>query len=228
MRHKTSHISLLCKASSCKLARMGVGLCLLFVTLTPVAEAQPGLGRLFTTPALRAELDRRRLRELQGNTEVVAPIYIEPIENEIAVSDAPVPDMIYAVGGSMRRSDGSFTIWINEVAIEAADLPANMQLLQPYSQGQIRIQDPETGASYIVKPGQVLNLTQGELMESYEYRSRAAAAVNRNRAAESAAANNLPDVGAPAASDAVRASPVTSPSAVELFEQVERIQAVPR
>lgn len=207
---------------------MCVVICLLFVTLIPVSEAQSGLRRLFTTPALRAELDRRRLQELQGFTNVVEPIVVTPIDEELVESDASVPDTIYRVGGSMRRSDGNYTVWINDVAIAAADLPANMLLMQPYSQGQIRISNPETGANYIVKPGQVLNLTQGELMESYEYRtrSRTASAATRIQGAVGAEANDRIEASEPAADSAVNASPVTNTSAVELLEQAQRIRTV--
>ncbi len=158
----------------------------LFPVITPAADAQSGLRRLFTTPELRAELDRRRLRDLQPGLESVAPIANQPFVAAIAPGEGPASDAIYAIGGTLRRSDGSYTIWINEVATNAADLPANMELVQPFDQGQIQIRNPETGTSFIVKPGQVLNLTQGELLESYEYRSRLATAAQMRAAASGA------------------------------------------
>lgn len=150
------------------LATTAVGL--LLFTHTPVVQAQAGLERLFTTPALRAELDRRRLRSLQPDSMRTEPVAPAPVQIPVVPDDAPEPDTIYQFGGSMRRSDGSYTVWINDAAYAGNDLPDNMELVQPYSQGQVRVRDPDTGAQYLVKPGQVLNLSTGELMESYEYR----------------------------------------------------------
>lgn len=127
------------------------------------------LGRLFSTPSLRAELQRRRIRESSGVVEILdtEPVTLEDLQNQQVV-----PDTIYELGGSMRRSDNSFTVWINNTPYAAADLPAHMELVMPYEQGQMRIRNPETGESFLVKPGQVLNLTQGQVMEAYQYRAR--------------------------------------------------------
>ena len=43
-----------------------------------------------------------------------------------------------------------------------------MELLAPYSQGRLRIRNLQTGESFDVLPGQVLNLTTGQLLESYQ------------------------------------------------------------
>ena len=69
----------------------------------------------------------------------------------------------------MQRSDGMYTVWINGVPIEQENLPDNMELLQPFEQGRLRISHLENGANYEIKPGQVLNLTTGELFESYDF-----------------------------------------------------------
>jgi len=226
----------------------------LILVAIPPADAQSGLRRLFTTPELRAELDRSRLQELQPGLEPVAPIANQPFVVAIAPSEGPAPDAIYAIGGSMRRSDGAYTIWINDVATNASELPANMELIEPFDQGRIQIRNPETGASFIVKPGQVLNLTQGELLESYEYRSRLAAEA-QIRAAASAAANAATSGGRVAASNStgnttsdmtsdttsdttsnntntaipganIEAVTPVNPSAIELLEEAQRVRAI--
>lgn len=208
----------------CKQASLCAGLCLLLAGMIPEADAQSGLRRIFTTPAVRAELDRRRLLASQPGTEVVAPVLPVPVIEDEFESDEPAPDTIYAVGGSMRRSDGNYTLWINEVPIDATDLPAHMELLQPYNQGQIRISNPATGASYVVKPGQVLNLTRGELLESYEYRARTAAAT----ALRSVVDGDDADAEASAVDDDVSASPVNGASATDLIEQAQRVRSAPQ
>ena len=80
-----------------------------------------------------------------------------------------VEDVIYRHGGTMLRSDGLYTVWLNGESINQQDLPSNIELLRPFSQGTLRVSDAETGAEFEVKPGQVLNLSRGELFESYQF-----------------------------------------------------------
>jgi len=124
--------------------------------------------RLFTTPEQRAVLDRRRagIEEpelLEEVSELIAElINVLPLELEEPV------DQVYALQGVVRRSDNYYTVWLNNEAIDQQDLPENMELLTPYSQGRLRIRKPQTGEYFDMKPGQVLNLTRGQLLESYQ------------------------------------------------------------
>ena len=147
--------------------RVAVLLLLLFAI--PIAQAQ-SVVRLFSTPAERAQLERQRMALYRPDLQ---PAVAEE-EPELAIELPPLleveePDVIYRLGGSMQRSDGIYTIWLNGSAVDQANLPDNMELLQPFEQGRLRIRHPETGANFEVKPGQVLNLTTGELFESYEF-----------------------------------------------------------
>lgn len=143
---------------------------MLFPILILLAGGSSGLhaqelGRLFLTPAERAYLERLRIIDNQ-----LTPIVLEAAEPELDQPEAPPPeheDVIYRHGGTMRRSDGSYTVWLNNVPVEQTELPANVELLTPYSRGELRINDPDNNRNYRVKPGQVLNLTQGILQESY-------------------------------------------------------------
>ncbi len=130
--------------------------------------------RLFSTPATRAELDRRRFQIASG-------VVIEEQTSDERFPEVPVVtdeavDVIYAIGGTMRKTDGSYTVWINNSAYDQDSLPAHMEMLSPYSQGQLLIRDTASGESFRVKPGQVLNLTTGDLYESYQYQQIVAAA----------------------------------------------------
>jgi len=142
----------------------------LAMMLAQPGYSQTGLQRLFTSPGLRAELDRRRLRSLQPQAVEEDSMPTELVLEQLDTVQ-PIPDEIYEVGGSMRRNDGSYTIWINNRALDQEDLPPHIELLTPYSKGYVRIRDSDSGATFTVKPGQVLNLSQGELMESYQYRA---------------------------------------------------------
>lgn len=167
-------------------------LCLLLgiaVALGAVAPTQlqgQSVQRLFSTPEERAELDRLRFRIASGAT-IEAPVSNEPAI-EIPALDDEEEDVIYAVGGVMRKADGSYSVWVNDVVYDHSNLPQNVELLTPFSQGILRIREGSSGASYHVKPGQVLNLSTGQLYESYQYQEVLAAAAEEaaRLAAESA------------------------------------------
>ncbi|MBL4582170.1 MAG: hypothetical protein JKY29_10155 [Gammaproteobacteria bacterium] len=143
-------------------------------TFVPVQLSAQSLQRIFSTPAMRAELDRLRIQVASG------VIIEEPMEDSFIDIPAFTDDeeeVVYALGGSMRKADGSYTVWVNDVAYNQSNLPNNMELLSPFSQGRLRIHDSEYGVNYDVKPGQVLNLTTGQLYESYQYQAVLEAAV---------------------------------------------------
>ena len=134
----------------------------------PAQLSAQSLQRIFSTPAVRAELDRLRLQIESG---VVLEDPVEEPGIEIPVFTEDVQEIVYELGGSMRKSDGSYTVWINDVAYDQGSLPSNMELLSPFSQGRLRIHDVNSDANFYVKPGQVLNLTTGQLYESYQYQA---------------------------------------------------------
>ena len=143
-------------------------------TFVPVQLSAQSLQRIFSTPAMRAELDRLRIQVASG------VIIEEPMEDSFIDIPAFTDDeeeVVYALGGSMRKADGSYTVWVNDVAYNQSNLPNNMELLSPFSQGRLRIHDSESAVNYDVKPGQVLNLTTGQLYESYQYQAVLEAAV---------------------------------------------------
>jgi len=146
-------------------------LCLVLVawTIAPALLPAQSLQRIFSTPEMRAELDRLRFQEASG--VVIEEPVEEPFIDIPTVMINEEKELIYALGGSMRKADGSYTVWVNDVAYDQGNLPENMELLSPFSQGQLRIRDSGSGANYDVKPGQVLNLTTGQLYESYQYQA---------------------------------------------------------
>lgn len=149
----------------------GITLALLVSGIAETASAQT-LQRLFTTPQQRVILDRARMQEIQRrNTQALNPQ--QPIvdvltDAQIQETSEPTAVTLYTLGGTVARSDGSFNVWINQTAYNASNLPQNMQLLQPYSQGQLRIRNPETGIGYTIKSGQTLNLLTGQIYEAYQ------------------------------------------------------------
>ena len=126
--------------------------------------------RLFSSPTLREQLDRIRQRGgLSANDEEILSVDV-PIFEDIFREEAPPPDVIYTLAGAVKQRDGQYTVWINGQPIHQDELPDNMELLSPFDQGKLRISNPLTGDVFQLKPGQVLNLSTGTLLESYQVR----------------------------------------------------------
>lgn len=130
------------------------------------SEAQGGV-RLFLSPQVRLELERRRLG--------IVPPAPQP---EISVVDAlselvnrePEPDTIYALGGSVIKNDGSATVWLNGAAVDEANLPEGVSIQQPAAMGKLSVS--ANGQDYVIKPGQVLNATTGTVYEAYQWQQQ--------------------------------------------------------
>ncbi|MEX0964844.1 MAG: hypothetical protein WDZ52_12465 [Pseudohongiellaceae bacterium] len=146
-----------------------IGTILILSAVVPPPLHGQSLSRLFLTPAERADLDRRRFQAASG-IATEEPVDDEPFI-EIPLFTEDEEDVVYAIGGTMRKTDGSYTVWINNIAYDQTSLPRNMELLSPFSRGQLRIRDTRSNASFDVKPGQVLNLSTGQLFESYQYQA---------------------------------------------------------
>lgn len=107
--------------------------------------AQP-LGRLFFTPAERAELDLARVRTRQPAPPV-------PTSEPPAISK-PLPVRI-AYGGVVRRSDGRSMLWINGRLVDEQDALAKLDLQGRVSpDGSVELQVAETDGHVRVKVGQ--------------------------------------------------------------------------
>jgi hypothetical protein len=115
--------------------------------------AQP-LGRLFFTPAERAQLDNAR-----SQNQRAAKVAPEPVE----VAQAP---QIVTYSGIVRRSDGKSILWLNNRPVEEKEALAGLALTGRVSpDGAVILQVPETGASVNLKVGQRAELQSGKVAE---------------------------------------------------------------
>lgn len=135
--------------------------------------AQPQtLGRVFTTPQERLRLDGLREEQFaaqQASARESSDVLIDtPI-----VEDLPT---IVHMGGSLRRRDGSNSVWLNGVSIREEDLPTNARLEFSNGLGVLKIKT--VSGELTVRPGQTLNASTGELREAYELTTEQAAAMN--------------------------------------------------
>lgn len=125
---------------------------LLFVACAAFA-AEP-LGRLFYTPAERAQLDTLRS---QKNT---APPVVEQ-------APVPVPEVI-TYGGIVRRSDGRTTVWINNNAInDGKDGGRSAVVSRVQPDGSVAVEVPQTSRNVRLKVGQSVDILSGAVAEPY-------------------------------------------------------------
>lgn len=130
---------------------------LLLALVLAVGEAPAGepLGRLFFTPAQRAQLDTARNQKSRATLES---------EKEEA---APVPEVV-TYGGLVRRSDGKTTVWINNRPINdgqaAGRLPISSRVRPD---GSVNLEVPKTERSVNLKIGQSVEILSGTIEEPY-------------------------------------------------------------
>jgi hypothetical protein len=136
----------------------------------------PGLGRLFFTPAERAQLDEMRRRPAPAPQAPVAAAKPEP-------PAPPPPPKYVTLNGVVRRSDGVNTVWLNDKPVRDRRSDEGLVISTPgqaRSPGQVTVQVPQTGRSVELKVGQQVEINSGEVQEGYEAPTAAAAANTRS------------------------------------------------
>lgn len=122
-----------------------------------VAGAQDALGRLFFTPAQRAQIDETRRR----------PAAPEPAP-EAASAPAPLPPQSLSVDGIVRRSDGQATVWVNRKPTAAPEQAGAVRIgpVRDASDGaDLRL--PDSGRRVRIKVGQEVDVQSGRIQERY-------------------------------------------------------------
>lgn len=136
-------------------------LCLQLIPL-PAIAALP-LGRLFTTPAERSNLDY--LRQTKKNLPAVANV---PAEDAMAEA-APValPDAIN-MQGYVKRNDGKQgTVWVNNQAMQEGSGNKDVQVGRlPTNGNRVPIKLPANGKRLTLKAGQVYDPENNQVREA--------------------------------------------------------------
>ncbi|MBC7861190.1 MAG: hypothetical protein H7Z39_20915 [Burkholderiaceae bacterium] len=115
------------------------------------------LGRLFTSPADRAQIDA--LRAAGTNVQQIAP---PPAADATAAPPAPAPPPPEPVvlNGIIKRSDGKSTIWLNQTPQD--DNP-NLRA----TKGALSLRLP-SGRQVILQPGQRYDPLDGKVKDAHE------------------------------------------------------------
>lgn len=134
--------------------------CALLQSLAGWSYAAEPLGRLFFTPAQRAQLDTARSQKSRA---------MLPSDTEAA----PLPETI-TYSGMVRRNDGKSTVWLNNRAINdrqpTEGVPA-VGSVRP--DGRIILEPPQGGPRTELKVGQSLEIVSGTIEEPYARRTTA-------------------------------------------------------
>jgi hypothetical protein len=119
-------------------------------------SVQAPIGRLFFTPAERAQLDLARAQRKPPSQAAAAA---QPVEATPAAQ-------VVTYGGIVRRSDGRSMLWINNRLVEEKDALKGLNLKGKVgADGAVTLQVPETGGSISVKVGQSVELQTGRVAE---------------------------------------------------------------
>jgi hypothetical protein len=123
---------------------------------TPSFAAET-LGRLFFTPAQRAQLDTARSQKSRASLST----------DEEA---APLPETV-TYSGMVRRNDGKSTVWLNNRAVndrQPVDGVPVVGRVRP--DGRIVLDTPQGGPRVELKVGQSVEIVSGTIEEPYSRR----------------------------------------------------------
>lgn len=134
-------------------------LVIVLLLLPSVVLAVEPFGRLFTTPAERANLDHMR------QTRKIEPVTVDqPQEVEVAPT---LPSEI-SVQGYVKRSDGKKgTVWVNETPMQENTGTSEVEVGSlPKGGNQVPLKVPGTGINLKLKAGQVYDPETDEITEN--------------------------------------------------------------
>ena len=142
---------------------------LLLLTLAVVpelafAQYADQLNRLFSTQGERVELDEIRRIILQPALPS-AELELPP-GAEIMVIPPPPDDLYLMLDGTVRRADGSYTLWLNHEQVDQHQLPSNIRLARLGDLVVLWVN--YLGTPYVVRPGQVLHFATETVYEPYQ------------------------------------------------------------
>ena len=115
----------------------------LLTALSPAANADEELGRLFFTPERRQALDRQRQFNIQEKQEIPE-------------------DPTLTINGVVTRSSGKRTVWINGVAQNDNEKPSGVAIIpNRKAPGKVVVQSGDADARN-AKVGETVNRTTGD------------------------------------------------------------------
>jgi hypothetical protein len=125
--------------------RRVAALLLAFALLAPCAVAAQELGRLFFTPEQRDALDARRKARLPDKPAALAP--------------SPTT----RVDGSVKRSLGKSTVWVDGSAVPEGTQPEGLRIRRGGDASRVTVIVGEDGRRIEMRVGETLDRASGEV-----------------------------------------------------------------
>ena len=143
------------------------------LALVAGSHAQPSIGRLFSTPEQRAELDRIR-RDAEAAGEETPDTLNSPLETQYGSEIAPRAGTV-TIDGIVLRSDGHGVVWVNGVEVAAGTTtPGGVRVGAVHARDRhVRIRLPGRQMGTELEPGQTIDIVSGRVLDAYEPRSTA-------------------------------------------------------
>ena len=169
---------------------------------SPVVDshAQTRIGRLFSTPEQRIELDR--LRDDPGPGQPAETVVDEAGPESRPEPERERPALAVTIDGVVLRGDGHRVAWVNGVeTVAGTTAPAGVRIDPDRTPGgRFRVRWPGGRTSAVLKPGQTID-AKGRVRDAYERRSaKGGSGTPGARAADSATAEAGEDAAGPAGS----------------------------
>ena len=119
------------------------------------------LGRLFYTPAERANFDRMRQKGIDDTPQSVEPVAIVTDEPKLELDQV-------TVNGFVKRSNGKDTTWLNRLPHHESSNPQGILVLKRTGKASaVSVQLP-SGKQVTLKAGQIFDVGAGTVREGYE------------------------------------------------------------
>ena len=151
-----------------------VGSVLLALMTVADTYAQQRIGRLFSTPEQRMELDR--IRNDPGLGDAADPAagrtVPESLAEPVPEPDSGPPAVAVTFNGVVLRSDGHRLAWVNGVEIAAERAAAAGDGIEPghTPDRRLRIRLSGERKNAVLKPGQTMNV-DGRVLDAFERRT---------------------------------------------------------
>jgi hypothetical protein len=151
---------------------------------------------LFTTEQQRSNLNVLRANYLARTKDRGFDITeLEPEAQPLTTTSAPVivTPTVYSLSGIIKKTDGSYRIWLNGASLDEGQLPSRLRLLREGTSLALAVSTPQ--GRKVLRPGQSINVDSGRIVESYQ----------RPAAVSAATPANAPTTATPQASSALAA-----------------------
>lgn len=126
-------------------------------------------GTLFTSAEQREYLDYLRQEFLASSSERgfdIDEAEIPEIPEAVAEAAEAAGPEAYTLGGIVSLRDGTQRIWLNGKALGEAELPREARLVRDNGVPALRFST--ANGTYLLRPGQTLELTAGSVVENYQ------------------------------------------------------------